>query len=40
MGTEIQKTKPVREALELANLLIETDGAAVGEIVGETGNQS
>lgn len=37
MGIEIQKTKPVREALELANLLIETDGAAVGEIVGETG---
>lgn len=37
MGIDIQKTKPVREALQLAQLLIETDGAAVGEIVGETG---
>lgn len=37
MGIEIQKTKPVRESLQLAQLLIETDGAAVGEIVGETG---
>lgn len=34
---EIKKTKAVHDALELAALLIETDGAAVGEIVGETG---
>lgn len=34
---QIEKTKPVREALQLAQLLIETDGAAIGEIVGETG---
>lgn len=34
---EIEKTKSVQDALQLAALLVETDGAAVGEIVGETG---
>lgn len=34
---EIEKTKSVHDALQLAELLIETDGSSVGEIVGETG---
>lgn len=34
---EILKTKAVREALSLARRLIETEGAPIGEITGETG---
>lgn len=34
---EIEKTKSVQDALQLAELLIETGDAAIGEIVGETG---
>jgi DNA transposition AAA+ family ATPase len=37
LAENIQKTKNVREALALAELLTETPGAAIGEIVGETG---
>jgi len=37
LAENIQKTKNVNEAIELAALLIETEGAAIGEIVGETG---
>ncbi|MDR4518924.1 MAG: ATP-binding protein [Nitrosomonas sp.] len=34
---EIEETKSVHDALQLAELLVETEGASVGEIVGETG---
>lgn len=34
---EIEETKSVHDVLQLAELLISTDGAAVGEVVGETG---
>lgn len=37
IAENIQKTKNVREALALAQLLTETEGASIGEIVGETG---
>ncbi len=37
LAENIQKTKNVQESLALASLLTETQGAAIGEIVGETG---
>ena len=34
---DIAKTKAIREALALARRLLDTEGAPVGEIIGETG---